>query len=398
MAGSQADLVAIGGIARRRGLGQLPLGQLALQGLVKGYPGVAAAGEAHGLVDIHAPGEGIPDAAADAGGRTAEGLDLGGVVVGLVLEHEQPVLLLAVHHGGDLDGAGVDLLALIQLGEQAPLFQRLGADGGDVHQGLGPLGGLLLPIDLHTGVQIPLIGGLDRGGADVHRVQMGGEGGVAAVVGPVGVHHPHLGNGGVPLLLVPEVGLEEFQVIQIHRQAQLRQKMGQPLLVQGGEALHHSHAVGGGVLPDQSGGLVYRGLAALHRVDKVLADLLQFVLGQLAAQEVDLGVGDEGAVHAGLELDALGAGVGPLVELAGEGLHRQNAVDRVGSGIGLVPDVVHLGLGKHHRLGRLIDRGIDVVRVIAVQDPDGLQGLHPQLLPQLTAQALGLYVKAGLLF
>ena len=227
---------------------------------------------------------------------------------------------------------------------------------------------------------------------------MGGEGGVAAVVGPVGVHHPHLGNGGVPLLLVPEVGLEEFQVIQIHRQAQLRQKMGQPLLVQGGEALHHSHAVGGGVLPDQSGGLVYRGLAALHRVDKVLADLLQFVLGQLAAQEVDLGVGDEGAVHAGLELDALGAGVGPLVELAGEGLHRQNAVDRVGSGIGLVPDVVHLGLGKHHRLGRLIDRGIDVVRVIAVQDPDGLQGLHPQLLPQLTAQALGLYVKAGLLF
>ena len=398
MAGSQADLVAIGGIARRRGLGQLPLGQLALQGLVKGYPGVAAAGEAHGLVDIHAAGEGIPDAAADAGGRTAEGLDLGGVVVGLVLEHEQPVLLLAVHHGGDLDGAGVDLLALIQLGEQAPLFQRLGADGGDVHQGLGPLGGLLLPIDLHPGVQIPLIGGLDRGGADVHRVQMGGEGGVAAVVGPVGVHHPHLGNGGVPLLLVPEVGLEEFQVIQIHRQAQLRQKMGQPLLVQGGEALHHSHAVGGGVLPDQGGGLVHRGLAALHRVDKVLADLLQFVLGQLAAQEVDLGVGDEGAVHAGLELDALGAGVGPLVELAGEGLHRQNAVDRVGSGIGLVPDVVHLGLGKHHRLGRLIDRGIDVVRVIAVQDPDGLQGRHPQLLPQLMAQALGLYVKAGLLF
>lgn len=91
-------------------------------------------------------------------------------------------------------------------------------------------------------------------------------------------------------------------------------------------------------------------------------------------------------------------GVGPLVELAGEGLYRQDAVGRVGSGIGLVPDVIHLRLGKHHRLGCLIDRGIDVVRVIAVQDPDGLQGLDPQLLPQLTAQALGLYVKARLLF
>ena len=28
MAGGQADLVAVGGVARRRGLGQLPLGQL----------------------------------------------------------------------------------------------------------------------------------------------------------------------------------------------------------------------------------------------------------------------------------------------------------------------------------------------------------------------------------
>ena len=46
MAGGQADLVAVGGIARRGGGGQLPLGQLALQGLVKGHPGIAAAGEA----------------------------------------------------------------------------------------------------------------------------------------------------------------------------------------------------------------------------------------------------------------------------------------------------------------------------------------------------------------
>ena len=49
------------------------------------------------LIDIGPAGKRVADAAADAGGRAAEGLDLGGVVVGLVLEHEQPVLLLAVH-------------------------------------------------------------------------------------------------------------------------------------------------------------------------------------------------------------------------------------------------------------------------------------------------------------
>src|SRR5699024_8055766 len=149
--------------------------------------GVAAAGEAHGLVDIHPAGQGIPDTAADTGGRPAEGLDLRGVVVGLVLEHEEPVLGGAVHLGGDVDGAGVDLLALVQLGEHGPLFQGLGADGGDVHQGLGPLGGLLGAVDLLPGGQIPLIGGLHRRVADLDLVQVGGEGGVAAVVGPVGV-------------------------------------------------------------------------------------------------------------------------------------------------------------------------------------------------------------------
>ena len=60
VAGGQADLVAVGGVARRGGHRQLPLGQLAGQGLVKGHPGVAAAGEAHGLVDVHPAGQGGP--------------------------------------------------------------------------------------------------------------------------------------------------------------------------------------------------------------------------------------------------------------------------------------------------------------------------------------------------
>ena len=51
MAGGKTDLVAIGGIPRRRRLTQLPLGQLALHGLFKGGPGIPRSGKTHGLMD-----------------------------------------------------------------------------------------------------------------------------------------------------------------------------------------------------------------------------------------------------------------------------------------------------------------------------------------------------------
>ena len=357
-----------------------------------------APGHPQGRVDKDAAERGVGDAAADTGGRAAEGLNLGGVVVGLVFKHQQPVLLFSVHLGGDVDGAGVDLLALVQLGELAPLLQGLGPDGGQVHEGLGPLGGLLRSIDLHPGGQILLIGRLDVQVVDVDAVQVGGEGGVAAVVGPVGVHHPHLGDGGVPLLLVPEVGLEELQVVQIHGQPQGVQQVLEPRLIQAGKSLHHGHRVGGLVLLLQGGGLVHGGLPALHRVNEVPADLVQIALAQRPHQQVHLGGGDEGAVHPRLELDALGTGVGPLVVLPGQGLHRQDAVGGLRDREGLVVHVVHLWLGEDHRLGGLVHLRSDAVGVIPVQDAHPLQGVNPQLLPQLAAQAPGLHVEAGLFF
>ena len=170
MAGGKADLVAVGRIARRRGLRELSLGELAGKGLRKRLARVAAARDAHRLMDIGAAGKRVTDAAADAGGRTAEGLDLGGVVVRFVLEHQQPVLLLAVHLGGNVDGAGVDLLALVELGEKAAGFERLRADGRNVHERLRALGGLFRAVDLLARGEIALIRALDGGVFDIDLV------------------------------------------------------------------------------------------------------------------------------------------------------------------------------------------------------------------------------------
>ena len=69
-----------------------------------------------------------------AGRRAAEGLDLRGVIVRLVLEKEQPVLRLAVDIHFDLDGAGVDLLRFVELFEHPALFQHFCGERADVHQ------------------------------------------------------------------------------------------------------------------------------------------------------------------------------------------------------------------------------------------------------------------------
>ena len=243
VARGKADLVAVGGIARRRGLGQLALGQLASQRIHQRLAGVPAAGDPHGLMDIRPPGKRVPDAAADAGGRAAEGLDLRGVVVGLVFEHQQPVLLLTVHHGGNVDGTGVDLLALVQLRQQAPLLQDLCPQRGNIHQGLRALFRRLRAVNLLPERQIMLVGGLHGVIPDVHAVNMGRKGGMAAVVGPIGIHHPQLRNGGIPVFFIPEVALQQLQVLQIHGKSQPLQQRGKPGFLQSDEACFRFYGI-----------------------------------------------------------------------------------------------------------------------------------------------------------
>ena len=48
--------------------------------------------------------------------------------MGLILEEEEPVFVLAVDITLDLDGAGVDLLRLIEVLQDTLLFQLLGTD------------------------------------------------------------------------------------------------------------------------------------------------------------------------------------------------------------------------------------------------------------------------------
>lgn len=105
----KADLVAVRAVTMSGNLADLPLGQFAREGLFKRNSWITCASHPHGLVDVGSPREGVSDGTAETGCGAAEGLNLSGVVVSLILKHHQPFLLSAIHIDWNYDAGGIDL-------------------------------------------------------------------------------------------------------------------------------------------------------------------------------------------------------------------------------------------------------------------------------------------------
>ena len=310
--------------------------------------------------------------------------------MGLVLEEEQPVLILAVDVALDLDGAGIDLLGLVEVLQDALLLQLLGTDGGQVHHAAGLLGTAQILAHGHVAVK----GLLHHSIVDLHIVQNGAEGGVAAVVRPVGVDHPDLGDGGVPVLTA-EIVLAEPDIAQVHGQTLFLDELLQALFVQLVEAVQHRHGAGDGVLHLQGILLFQACLAGLHRVDDILLDLLHLRLGQAALQQIDAGRTDERTLALADELDALSSRVGALVELAGQILHGKGHTLKLRQ---RVVGVIHRRLAEHGGCTLLEQCLVDALHVVAVEQAQTGQVRHAQQRHQFILQPLGFHVEAGFLF
>ena len=238
---------------------------------------------------------------------------------GLVLEEEEPVLVLAVNVHGDLDGAGVDLLGLVETGELARVREPLGSNRAHVHEGHGTL----VAAELVAHRQIAVKGLLHRGVVDRDVGEHGAEGGVTAVVGPVGVDDADLRDGGVAALAA-EVLLAEGDVRRVHGQAALGDEGREAGLVELAEAVEHLHGRGLGDLGGERRGLVEGGEARLDGVHHVALHGVHVRLGERALEDVDGRRAHERALALADELDALARGVGALVKLAGEELHGKD--------------------------------------------------------------------------
>ena len=113
--GCKADLVAVGAVSVRGAGRDSALGQFAGDGVAHGCARVGAAGYAHGLIHIGTAGERVADRPAQTGCRAAERLDFRRMVVRLVFEHQQVFFRASVYLDRHAHGAGVDLLALVEI-------------------------------------------------------------------------------------------------------------------------------------------------------------------------------------------------------------------------------------------------------------------------------------------
>ena len=149
-----------------------------------------------------------------------------------VLEEEQPILVLAVHVDLHLHRAGVYLLRLVEALQDALGFQVLRPDRAHIHKAEGPI----LASELAADGQIPLEGPLHGLVVYLHVRELRAEGGMATVVGPVGVYHLDFGDGGAAPLF-REVTLAEGDIRQVHGQTALLDEGGQLLFGEGEEPL-----------------------------------------------------------------------------------------------------------------------------------------------------------------
>ena len=164
------------------------------------------------------------------------------MVVGFVFEEQEPGLILPVHGDSHMDGAGVDLLTLVQFIQIAVFAQIFGRQGADVHEVYR-----LCSAQFFPGLQIVIVGCLQQRICKFHLVNGGEEGGMAAVIGPVGVDHADFRNGGAAAFPA-EIGLTEGNIVQVHSQAQLRHQRLQAGPIQIQEAFQGCYLLGNGII------------------------------------------------------------------------------------------------------------------------------------------------------
>ena len=305
------------------------------------------------------------------------------MVVGLVLELQQPAFCLAVHVKVHIYGAGVVLLALLQVLQLAVGLEPAGADGSQVHQ----MQGLLVAAKFvaHVMPEVQCLAYVVGHGRILHLdvLQAGGEGGVAAMVAPVCIEYSYF-----CLLRVAPLGSEVFhglhQVVGAHGQPHADAECVGVLARHGGEALDGAHGRLGAAFGQREARHIL--LAVLHGVDQVTGHALA-LFGREGVVEDVKACGCDLDVGAGLDEAHAGAGgVGALVELAGQRLYGQAGYAFKVEGVG---HRVGGALAEHRITGAVQQLGRKTEQVVHGHDTQRFES-QPQRIVEFAAKALGL--------
>ena len=398
MAGCQTDLVAVGAVACSCADGNLALRQLTGQGFADWGARVGTAGYTHSLIYIGTAGQRIADCTAEAGCSAAERFDFGRMVMGFVFEHYQPLFSLAVDFDRHNDRACVDFFGLVKVSQLAFIAQLLHADYGNVHQCYRTFG--VFTVNLVTGSHVFVISLLYRlgkgAGNDIYIFNLRHEGGMTAVVGPVGIQHTDFGNSRFTVFFV-EVFLAPQQVVQAHSQAH---GLAQCFCF----FLGHGQETGNGFNlfrlfagADEGFRLSLLSLTRFNRVDAVSLDFFNFFRSQLAFQHIYLSSSNHRALLLGNKLDTLFGKILALVILTGQQLYGKGSL-ACSQRQFLLYDIVDRRLGQHQLFSHSEFLIAQAHHIIAVNNTHTGKIAHTEVVAQVCQQAMCFDSKGILLF
>ena len=313
------------------------------------------------------------------------------MVVGFVLELQQPLLGPAVHVDIDIDRAGVVLVAHLHIVQQPLLAQVAGADRGHVHQADALVLAAQLTPDAQVEGQRIFDFVLDERLLDRNSLQLGREGRMAAMVAPIGIEDAQFGFIGIAAL-----GAEIFhhlaQIVGVHRQSVLRAVGRQLGVGHLREAFEHGDGLHLGLLHVAEHVQVL--FARLDGIDIVAFDPRDLLVGHRAVEQQQLRRTD---AHLGRRVDqphAIHGRRGALVELAGKILHGDILLSR---------EVARIGHAVGHHFAEDAVAGLfeQVLRkaeqIVNVQQPQ-FADIEVQVGVQFPAQAFGLDPETGMFF
>ena len=287
----------------------------------------------------------------------------------LVLEKQEPILVLTVNLDLHLDRAGVYLLALVELLELSRFLQVFCRQCADIHEVLR-----LCSTEFFSCRKVFFVGLFKQLVLKFHAVDSRQEGRVTAVIRPIRIYHLDFGYRGVALF-AREIFTAEFDVVDIHRKPELLYKLLKLGVAHLNKSVNRRNACGNLALHRQGLGLIKACFSRFNRVDDVFFDRLNVSVRQTAAEDVNLRRANGRTLAAGHDLYALRRAVGSLVELTGEILDRKNPA---AARVKLTRCNIELRLGKHRcdRLVKYLFR--DVFGIVAVEYADILDILHAE--------------------
>ena len=297
---AQSDLVSVTRVSLCRCGRYGSLRKLARESLGYRLQRISCSRDSHCGVSVRPARKRVSYASAEACCSAAKRLDLGRMVVCLILEEQQPRLVLAVDLNVHHYCACVDLFGLIKLVELSFSLQMSYRDSRDVHEC-----DRLVPSELSPDTQVILVCLLKQRIFKCDTVDDSVECRMPAVVGPVGIDHAELGDGRIPVLCVAEVLHAHCEIRLVHGKTHGSDAAPHLRLCHVVEALEHLDLRRDLIVHLESLRHVEGSLSRLYRVDHVIHDCVYVSRHELAVEHVYSGKSYRRSLSAAYYLHAL---------------------------------------------------------------------------------------------